>query len=378
VSARAVRGTRVGPPLALPLPQSVARPTRHVVQAAEGDLRADCAVWLLPRADDAPPASVRIVEKLDLATLEHLEQGGRVLLRVEGQAGSLRSEGMWYLRGAPFAPPHPVHARLPAEMLIELQPFDLDGERVMPWNALGGEVDPILAFWETHDIPEVRAHLFAFDCRVGAGRLVASCFDHDSEAGRFVEGELLKHLAQGPAPRRALSAATIAGLRGLLAERRIELPVWRFRTDPDDAGRAARWFAPETDATTAEWRDLQAGSHWENQGADLEHYTGVAWYRVDVDIPEEWRGQSARAVFDGVDDSFELWLDGESIARFGDPATNTTIWLERQVAELGERLTPGRHVLVLRVVDHAGAGGLWKPVFLTTGPAGAQGELLQR
>ena len=45
-------------------------------------------------------------------------------------------------------------------MLIELQPFDLDGGRLIPWDNLVDQVDPILAFWETHDVPEVRAHLF--------------------------------------------------------------------------------------------------------------------------------------------------------------------------------------------------------------------------
>ena len=80
----------------------------------------------------------------------------------------------------------------------------------------------------------------------------------------------------------------------------------------------------------------------------------------------------ARAVFEGVDDSFELWLNGEPAGAFGDAATKTTIWLERQTAELAQRLRPGaRNTLVLRVVDHAGAGGLWKPAFLTTGPAAA-------
>ena len=123
--------------------------------------------------------------------------------------------------------------------------------------------------------------------------------------------------------------------------------------------------------------DLRAGAHWENQAEDLKHYTGVAWYRIDVPVPADWRDLDARAVFEGVDDSFELWLDGEPAGRFGDPATKTTIWLERQVAELGRRLRPGQtNTLVLRVVDHAGSGGMWKPAFLTTGPATARDPLL--
>ncbi|MEO6595062.1 MAG: sugar-binding domain-containing protein [Planctomycetota bacterium] len=334
-------------------------------------------LWFLPAFDDAQPAGVRIVDHLDLATLADLENGGRVLLRVTGQPHSVRSEAKWYLTGAPFAPLHPVHAQLPAEMLIELQPFDLDGGRLMPWGPWLDQVDPILAFWETHDIAEVRAHLFAFDTNFGKGRLVASAFDHQTPAGRYVEHELLRHLAEGPAAERSLSPSTIATLRASLSEQRIELPVWRFRTDPNDQGRAATWYGSTTDVRTAEWRDLKAGSHWENQAEDLRHYDGIAWYRIDIEVPTSWQGLDARAVFEGVDDSFELWLDGDPAGTFGDAATKTTIWLERQIAELGQRLQPGAHTLVLRVVDHAGAGGLWKPAFLTTGPADATNQFLQ-
>jgi hypothetical protein len=128
-------------------------------------------LWSLPSGTDAPPpSSVRVVDHLEPATLDFLEQGGRVLLRVAGAKHSLKSESMWWLRGAPFAPDHPFHRRVPLALLLELQQFDLDGGRVMSWSGLESEVDPILAFWESHDSDEVRGHLFVFDTRVGAGR----------------------------------------------------------------------------------------------------------------------------------------------------------------------------------------------------------------
>jgi hypothetical protein len=336
-------------------------------------------LWSLPPETDAPPpSSVRVVDHLEPGTLDFLEQGGRVLLRVAGAKHSLKSEAMWWLRGAPFAPDHPFHRRVPLALLVELQQFDLDGGRVMSWRGLESEVDPILAFWESHDSDVVRGHLFVFDTRVGAGRLAATSLDDTTAAGRFVESELLRHLADGPAPERALSPATLAALRGLLSEQRIALDEWRFRVDPKDAGLAAGFEKPATDVSG--WRTIRAGAHWEGQGEDhgtsLEHYDGVAWYRVDVDVPASFAEHDARAVFEGIDDSAIVWLDGAEVGRFGDPATGRTVWLERSVAELG-RVAPGRHALVLRVVDHGGAGGLWKPAFLTTGPTGAASTLLE-
>jgi hypothetical protein len=353
----------------------VTAPRRVRVGACAEGIAASWDVWLLPPFDDARPAGVQVVERLDPATLDFLEQGGRVYLHAHGQKRSPKSEVKWYLTGAPFAPPHPVHARLPADMLLELQAFDLDGGRVLPWQPWLDQVDPILAFWETHDIAEVKAHLFAFDCNVGKGRLLVSALDDQSDAGRYAAHAFLLHLADGPAPRRSLLPATLEALRALLAERRIDLPVWRFRTDPKDEGRAGNWQLPSTDVGAAPWRDLRAGSHWENQGDDLVHYDGVAWYRVDVDVPAGF-ATGSRLVFEGIDDSGIVWLDGEQVGAFGDPATETSVWLQRSVAELGGRLTPGRHSIAVRVVDHGGAGGLWKPVFVTTGHAEDQDQLL--
>lgn len=356
----------------------VTAPRRLELSATFGETASSWSLWQLPTFDDARPAGVRVVDHLDPATLDFLEQGGAVYLRVEGKKHSLKCEGKWYLMGAPFAPAHPLHRLLPAEMLIELQPFDLDGGKLMPWDNLLDQVDPILAFWATHDVDVVQRYLCAFDCRVGKGRLLASSLDNKSDAGRYVEHVFLQHLATGPAPKRALADLTLATLRGLLTERKIDLPVWRFRTDPKDQGLTANWQDPATNANGGDWRDLKAGSHWENQQKDLEHYDGVAWYRIDVDVPADWQGLDARAVFDGVDDSYVVWLNGERIQSFGDPATGKTVWLERTVAELGQKLRPGaRNTLVLRVVDHAGAGGMWKPAFLTTGPANDQSKLLQ-
>ena len=339
-------------------------------------------LWSLPPEAPAspppPPSTVRFVDHLDPATLDLLEQGGRVLLRAAGAKKTVKSEEMWWLRGAPFAPDHPFHQRVPLALLLELQQFDLDGERVMSWSGFEGEVDPILAFWETHGLDVVRGHLFVFDTRVGQGRLAVTSLDDKTAAGRFVEAELLRHLADGPAPKRALSPATVAALRGLLSEQRIALDEWRFRIDPKDAGLAAGFEKPATDVSG--WRTIRAGAHWEglgeDQGKSLEHYDGVAWYRVDVDVPASFAEHDSRVVFEGIDDSAIVWLDGAEVGRFGDPATRKTVWLERSVAVLG-RLAPGRHTLVARVVDHAGAGGLWKPVYLTTGPTGAASTLLE-
>lgn len=338
-------------------------------------------LWRVPATPPGQPADVLVTDALTPDLLDQLEAGARVLLLANGRPGAPRSEALWYLRGAPFVVDHPLWRTVPCFAVRELVGFDLESGRVLPWQPWADQFDALLGFFETHDIPEVRWHLLAGETNVGKGRLLVTTLALDDDAPSafrpWLRQRLAEHLHGGPTPRRALRADTIALLRAQLGEKRLELPTWRFRTDPDDQGKNAGWATPATDASQPPWRDLRAGAHWENQAEDLRGYTGVAWYRVDVDVPADWQGLAARAVFDGVDDSFECWLNGEPIGAFGDPATKTSVWLERQVAELGQRLVAGRrNTLVLRVVDHGGSGGLWKPVFLTTGPAGKAPPLL--
>ena len=354
---------------------SVDRPARVTARAAHDGVAAEWDIWLLPEFDDALPEGVAILDTIDVDALAAIERGGKALLRVGDRAGTLQSHPLWHLRGAPFAPPHPVHASVPARMLCELLAFDLDGGRMIPYAPWLDQVDPILAFWETHDLAEVRAHLLAFEVRIGKGRLLASALDPTTDAGRYVEQQFLRHLQNGPEPRRELRSETFAALLALCTERSLALEEFRFRTDASDEGVAQGWNAATFDDGPAPWRPLRAGSHWENQAEDLRGYTGVAWYRIAVDVPAEWAGRDARLVLEGVDDSVTVWLDGEFVDRRGDPATATTVWLEPQTIELGARLRPGRRVLALRVVDHAGSGGLWRKAFLTTGPTGILREL---
>ena len=339
-------------------------------------------LWAFPAIHRVPNRDKIIeAEVLTADLIAQMEAGAHVFLRVCDQKRSLRSVDMWSLKGAPFAPAHPIHNLLPAQCLIETSSFDLESGRVIPWAPWRDQVDPILAFWETHDIEQVRFHLHAFDTNVGKGRLLATSLKLSDELlslGFYVAECMRDHLINGPAPKRSLTQATIQALQAKLVERTIELPTWRFRMDADNIGLKGNWQDPKLDVTTKDWRDLKAGSHWENQGEDLKHFTGVGWYRVDVHVPEDWRGIDARCVLDGVDDSFHIWLNGELLGVFGDEASKTTIWLEQQVAELKQRLQPGkRNTIVLRVVDHAGAGGLWRPVRLTTGPVGTATDLLR-
>ncbi|MDA0933974.1 MAG: hypothetical protein O3C51_11015, partial [Planctomycetota bacterium] len=331
-------------------------------------------VWVQPRPRGDLPPDVLVVDRLDRDTWDRLQRGAHVLLRAGSRKGSLKTSGLWFLRGAPFAPPHAIHASIPREFLMELQSFDLETGQVLFGEQLLDHVDPVLAFWDTHDIREVRPWLLAFTTRVGQGRLAATTLAEDSVAGQLVVEALAECLTRGPDPAHALPEALVDQIGHALDAEVLPLDDFEIALDPADAGLDAGW-SDGGDRPDAEWRPIRPARHWEAEG--IPGYDGVAWFRTRVRIPERWSGKPLTAVFEGVDDSYRLYLDGREIARHGDPETGETVWLIRTTADLTPHVEPGReHSLVLRVVDHNGAGGLHRPVWVTNGPVDARGDLI--
>lgn len=132
--------------------------------------------------------------------------------------------------------------------------------------------------------------------------------------------------------------------------------VWRYETDPEDRGRAERFFAR---TLTGEGFRLP-GSVCENRVGtpfDASRYTfreiirapreryeyvGPLWLQREVDVPERFAGQDAFLFLERVNMESQLWLDGKPVGRpiveLSAPHVYTLL-----------HLTPGRHTLTLRL-----------------------------
>ena len=351
------------------------------LHAKLGAMRNDWRFYAFPKVPNRGPKGVVATKTLDRKRLEWIREGGRLLL-LPGGRGSLKSQRHWFLRGAPWAPQqHPLWQRVPREMLLELQAFDFDGP-VFKGSALAKSFDPIFGLWDSHDLADrLDEWLFLAEARVGKGRILvcsldlslkdetpfgeeASATKRPNPARAWLRHTLLEYLANGPAAVSALSDEQVANWMQALEARDLALDgVWKLRTDKEDEGVKAGWSKADHDAS--EWLDSKTGVHWEHAG--LPQYTGIAWYQKRFELPADWPEKGpCYLVFDGVDDSYQLWVNGKHAGSFGDPMTGETVWLIRTQAQVGDLLKPGTNTVTLRVVDHAGAGGIWKPVRLTT------------
>lgn len=154
---------------------------------------------------------------------------------------------------------------------------------------------------------------------------------------------------------------------------------WQFAWDPEKRGETERWFAPEYDAakwpsigTSLPWEQQEVGIKWEEaHGAD---YDGVAWYRTTFRVPAEAKGKRVSLLFSAVDEACQVWLNGKLLLERPYPFEgDTDSWKTPFEVDVTDAVrAEGANVLVVRVEDNAGAGGIWRPVWLMVAEPAAE------
>jgi hypothetical protein len=185
-------------------------------------------------------------------------------------------------------------------------------------------------------------------------------------AGRWLLGELIEHLNSSVWPKHGLSPEAWAGLRNKLHGETTNLVActWRFRPDSKNEGLAQGWQRVALGSEEG-WKNIRIGAAWESQG--YPSLDGWAWYRLALDIPARWQGRNVFLSFEGVDDIYELYVNGELAGKGGDLATRQDAFNEKKSHDITRWVKPGAQaVFAVRVHDWYGAGGIFRPVTLGT------------
>ncbi len=147
----------------------------------------------------------------------------------------------------------------------------------------------------------------------------------------------------------------------LLEVEQVRMPEegWRFKTDPDDVGREAGWYAPDFD--DGDWRtDVPIEDSWQNHMDRA--YNGVAWYRLSLDIPDVPRGDRVYLHFEGVDEEAWVWLNGKFVGEhtMGPDGWDVPFLLDAtEAVEMGEE-----NRIAVRARNTRMGAGIWRPVRL--------------
>ena len=135
------------------------------------------------------------------------------------------------------------------------------------------------------------------------------------------------------------------------------LSDWKFRTDSSVAGDRGGWSSPAFD--DSRWMSINADRPWEDRG--FPGYDGVGWYRKWVAIPADIRAAHLFAVFGSVDDEYDIFVNGEKAGHYSPSWNALTSTDILPYVKKGEK-----NLIVLRVNDWGGEGGLSGPTAMVT------------
>ncbi len=137
---------------------------------------------------------------------------------------------------------------------------------------------------------------------------------------------------------------------------------WKFKTDPKDIGLAEKWFAPSYN--DSDWATIDCAKPWEQQG--YPDYDGIAWYRKVVTPPQNWAGKPLYIIFGGVDDEYDLFVNGQKIAHYGSKTTGS-VHETPTYTDISRYVKYGEgNLIALRVNDWGVWGGPRKPPVIIT------------
>ena len=152
----------------------------------------------------------------------------------------------------------------------------------------------------------------------------------------------------------------------------VTLPYsWKFKIDEDNIGLKEGWQKQSWDDIKAKWHNFSIGVAWEQQdsysspdlAAKLKNYDGIGWYAFSLKKRPKLKGKKVNLVFEAVDESCWIYLNGKEIGKHlfvkpDDWKTSFSIPLDT------ESLAREDQLLVVRVEDKLGAGGIWQDVTL--------------
>lgn len=131
-------------------------------------------------------------------------------------------------------------------------------------------------------------------------------------------------------------------------DRRIRQEAWYARVDAGSRSNAA-WSAPELAAS--DWKPMTLPAFVESAG--YPEFDGVFWLRRTFDLPEDWNGAPVELHLGCVDDNDTTWINGQVVGA-------TAGWNTPRVYRVpGNVLKRAGNVIVVRVLDTGGGGGLW-------------------
>ena len=130
-----------------------------------------------------------------------------------------------------------------------------------------------------------------------------------------------------------------------------EMAEWWLAVAEIDHGVLEDWSAAEVDLEF--WGTMEQPNNW--NATPLARHDGLVWFRRELTLPSDWKGQSAILELGPIDDMDTTWVNGVRVGGHESAGQHTT---PRRYEIPAGLLEPGRNSVVVRVLDTGGPGGM--------------------
>jgi sialate O-acetylesterase len=138
---------------------------------------------------------------------------------------------------------------------------------------------------------------------------------------------------------------------GILAKQK----EWADKHDHKDTkneGEAKGWHKP--DANVANWKEMELPTSWQAAG---HAYSGILWFRREVDIPASWVGKDLTLAIGPTDKSDVTYFNGVKVGSITMEQRPDAWSTPRVYTVPGNIVKAGRNVVSVRVYSNIYAGG---------------------
>ncbi|MBU0716401.1 MAG: hypothetical protein KJ964_13680 [Verrucomicrobia bacterium] len=145
-------------------------------------------------------------------------------------------------------------------------------------------------------------------------------------------------------------------LRAFYSQKEEEEKI-QFSADPGNGALDKGWASESFD--DSRWETMSLPGSWTSKGM---RFSGVFWFRKNVDVPKNWAGKDLTLRIGAVDKTDITYFNGEQVGSTG-KGFDRSVWdLPRSYVVPGRLVKSGRNVIAVRAYSFAYAGGMIGPV----------------
>ena len=117
----------------------------------------------------------------------------------------------------------------------------------------------------------------------------------------------------------------------------------------NDKGDAEKWYDPANNITG--WKPIQLPRAWEQ--TEIGNADGIVWFKKEFELPASFNGKKIALSLGPIDDDDVTYINGKQVGAINGWNTDRLYEIDPAI------LQPGKNIIIIKVTDNGGGGGLY-------------------